>query len=1560
MNSQFNKKQLNKKIKSLDKASCRRIKKVIKKKKKFNRSVINVRSPLYVNDINNTGNFKDQDEISILSNANLNILKILNSCANEEIINDSPFIVINDRHNYKKENSVESISKWRSPILPLSPVIKKKREINSSKNNFLLNSNISDLNSEIIFSEKKKESLKSVSKFYNSQNKKNSEKEIKKENSLKKKKRIEKMRHVSEINLNKLTLNKINSKNEEKNNKYNSNINNVNDNKQQNINNKQHHNYNNHQQHRQRSKSILFGDSNFLSKRPENISNISETIMANNNNGIKGFLNEIEIMKINENIHNDINFIQLRKKISKLKKNIENKTLKEFSKFKTNKSNSNSNSPINKKGTSPMHKVNKINTIDEGNENIENTSLTKDFNDTNKKNIEEIMPLSKNSTKKVANIKDKFRIIIRRKELYDSLDNEEYKEEEIDFYISPDSLYIRLFDSILFISSMIYFIFVPYFLSRNYFVIKEYKFWKVIFLLIDIIYIIDLIVNFFRAYKNFDENLIRRIKQIFMHYLKTWFLLDFIQAIPYFSILKFLENINDNNDINYKFIEYNTINPKLYGILLIKIIKVYKMLNSNSTISFFSEILSRNELIDDHGGFIIIFFIALLILNLTTCLFIFIGINIYPGWIIRLNLQDQSYLYIYLVSVYFVIVTITTVGYGDITGKSNQEILFQIYLLIIGTIAYSFTISYISNYIIKLNNKSMTFEKNLEILHEIKLHHPNMKNSLYNEVLRNIYNEQLYEKKDKHVLFDCLPYSLKNKLITEMYRTLIKNFVFFKDIDNSDFIVKVVTSLKPLITIKGDVVIQEGDYIKEIIFVKKGVIGLNICIDINEPEISIRKYLGKNKIGKFDTTYIQTISNTKTFSEKLHTFFNENLNNNRNDDSHYIESSTYRYNNIEDIKVIEIRSREHFGDALMFLNERCPLVAKVRTRNAELLILRKMEAIEIYSVYPNIWKRINKKSLYNMEQIYLKIKKLVIEISNRYKINIDNLLKKKSRSTIKKSGFMTTTMHSKFEEKEKEENNISKSNCENSSNKGNKENNIDKKKGEIILQEKKVEFNENMNNQNVENNSNRNMSMNMVENITFLKKNTTKKESRYSRPSKKDLEKISLLKMSLITNNNNINHNNICEEELHEEFIKINTFLNKSLNEITKKRSFSEKKKNDCLKHSSIYPKTLLSKLSKEYNDSNFSNASSNLKSNLSSLKNNLYKKSLSNNEKLLYNTFTNLTTTQENTFQLNSSYDNINKISNNKYIKDINLQSKIKQVLINECSHTNIKNIIKKKNTFLKLPSNRLETPKSSQKVNLNSFNNFFNETQVENNPFELINNEHNNSMIYKGSIKTENDKENNVDSHNRKTRKDKLESSCRIFQLKITDKIFSSRNTTDTRKIKTNMIESRKLKKKKKPEKINKQLNIISKNIKNTSKNINNPEEFYFNLFNNIIAKESKSYNGDEEDNNNNASDILNEYSETVKKESILSVRKKDSNILNQNSETKKEKDSVILNQNSGVGKKESNLTFKKKDSNMTIKSSLGEQNSLFSNSNLKDSNLNIVKIKTKRKSGFNLKFH
>ena len=862
--------QTNNKKKSIDNKHSFKTKDI---KSDFNKSVIFNRSTINTKIKRNLRKYKGEDKITILSNANVNILQILNNCVDEEILNDST-ILIENNNNDEKEKSLDNISKNITEINvnPINDLKKKKHKKISLKNKFGMTSNIGNTNSEIIISKIRKNSNKSNYKSnygYQSKNKK-SDKYLNSINKSKTIKKQNKNRHSNEIRLNKFNLQT--------------------------------------QKFRKRSNSIgffnnfAFGKDKKKEKLEKNSNtNITSEISMENDVKYKGFLNEIEIMKINENIHDDINFIKLKKKITQLKKNIQKK--------------SSTKSFINYRSIKRLDSgINKNSTIEEAKEKSEQTSIVQN-SDFDSQNLE-INKIHSNKIKKSISheknliSKDKFRYLKRNKNIYDSFDDEEYIDEDIDFYISPDSLYVKIFDSLLFLASMIYLIFIPYFLSKNYFFIKENNFLKTIFLIIDIIYIVDIIVNFFRSYHNFDENLVRKKREIFSHYLKTWFILDFIQAIPYYSVIYYMEKyMKTKNQISSVYFDYN-INPILYIVLLVKIIKVYKMLYSNSTISYFSEIISKNEFFDDHGAFIILFFITLLVINMTTCLFIFIGTNTYPGWIIKLNIQDNSYLHIYLVSIYFIIVTITTVGYGDITGETLPEIFFQIYLLIIGTIAYSFTISYISNYIIKSNQKSLSFEKNLEILQEIRIQHPNMKNTLYIEILRNIYNEQLYERKDKHLLFDCLPYSLKNKLISEMYKPIIKNFVFFKDIDNSDFIVKVMTSLKPVISLKGDIIIQEGDFIKEIFFVKKGVIGLNICVDLNNPELSLKKYLGQGGIGKFDIAYKSNINNqSKNFSDlNLDSLINENMNSFSR--SHHIYANI---ENIENIKVIDIRAREHFG-----------------------------------------------------------------------------------------------------------------------------------------------------------------------------------------------------------------------------------------------------------------------------------------------------------------------------------------------------------------------------------------------------------------------------------------------------------------------------------------------------------------------------------------------------------------------------------------------------------------------------------------------------------------------
>ena len=844
------------------------------------------------------------NDISILSKANLNIVRILTAYANEDIINGSSYFNFNKDN--KKERSSES-KKYESSSKgsPIHNFIKNNDRNKSNKSNHNLNSIFSNFSSDSIATERMnnikssnsyKEAYKSIFSPHIIKDKETIS-EDKNQHKYHMRKFSWRVRHYNYHNSPNMKLRKNEKKKtiQEKS--------------------KPFANQNNQFKHR---------NSCFISNKAFKNHNLllSPNHRMNMKNKYIGLLNELEIMKINENIQKDINFIELKKKISKMK---------DMMLLKINKSDIGKN--IN-------NTLNNLYTIKENNE------LSKiDSSLSEAKPNEESYDIKKRLSKENINInirryrdKDRTRVLYKKDNIYDSLDDDEYKDEQIDFYIKPNSWYIKIFDSSLFISSMIYLIYVPYLLSKNFFLFKEKENFQIILIIIDLIYIIDVILNFFRAYINYEEHLIRRTKEIVLHYLKTWFLFDLIQAIPLFSLLKFVERDNQNKCLRKIINENNFINPVSYLVLLLKIIKVYKMFNSNTTIDYFSEILSKSETLDEYGSFIITIFLLFCFLNITSCIFIFLGRNSYPSWIIKLNIQDESYLSLYLTSTYFVIVTITTVGYGDITGNTISEIIFQVLLLIIGTIAYSFIISYFSNYIIKINKKSMTFEKNLGILQEIKLNHPNMKNSIYKEVLRNLYNEQLYEKQDKNILFDCLPYSMKNKLIIEMYKPIINNFVFFKDIDNSDFIVKVVTSLKPLLSIKGDIVIEEGDFIKEIIFVKKGIINLNLSINIKDPESSLKKYLGENNIGKYHISYDQSKIIHPNNKEKVN-FGEEVLNSSLSNENNNNEDNK---DNIEDIKIIQIRKNEHFGDALMFLNERCPLIAKVRTKTAELLILRKI------------------------------------------------------------------------------------------------------------------------------------------------------------------------------------------------------------------------------------------------------------------------------------------------------------------------------------------------------------------------------------------------------------------------------------------------------------------------------------------------------------------------------------------------------------------------------------------------------------------------------------------
>ena len=137
------------------------------------------------------------------------------------------------------------------------------------------------------------------------------------------------------------------------------------------------------------------------------------------------------------------------------------------------------------------------------------------------------------------------------------------------------------------ISSLIVLLYFPIYLSKERFFCNNIRNkGTILFYSIDFIFIIDLLINFYRSYYDYNEILIKKTIFIIIHYLKTWFLLDFTTAIPFFTIIKQFEincidgNIysdfklnNNGKHSNHYNINLNNIH---YLLTFLKVIKTIK------------------------------------------------------------------------------------------------------------------------------------------------------------------------------------------------------------------------------------------------------------------------------------------------------------------------------------------------------------------------------------------------------------------------------------------------------------------------------------------------------------------------------------------------------------------------------------------------------------------------------------------------------------------------------------------------------------------------------------------------------------------------------------------------------------------------------------------------------------------------------------------------------------------------------------------------------------------------------------------------------------------------
>ncbi|XP_061853462.1 potassium voltage-gated channel subfamily H member 2 isoform X2 [Colius striatus] len=286
---------------------------------------------------------------------------------------------------------------------------------------------------------------------------------------------------------------------------------------------------------------------------------------------------------------------------------------------------------------------------------------------------------------------------------------------------------------------------------------------NVVDLIVDIMFIIDILINFRTTYVNSNEEVVSHPAKIAIHYFKGWFLIDMVAAIP-FDLLIFGSGSE----------ETTTLIGLLKTARLLRLVRVARKLDRYS----------------EYGA---------AVLFLLMCTFALIA-----HWLAC-------------------ICSLTSVGFGNVSPNTNSEKIFSICVMLIGSLMYASIFGNVSAIIQRLYSGTARYHTQMLRVREfIRFHQiPNPLRQRLEEYFQHAWSYT--NGIDMNAVLKGFPECLQADICLHLNRSLLQNCKPFKGATKGclrALAMKFKTTHAP----PGDTLVHAGDVLTALYFISRGSI----------------------------------------------------------------------------------------------------------------------------------------------------------------------------------------------------------------------------------------------------------------------------------------------------------------------------------------------------------------------------------------------------------------------------------------------------------------------------------------------------------------------------------------------------------------------------------------------------------------------------------------------------------------------------------------------------------------------------------------------------------------